>query len=118
MKLKVNDKVLVTAGKDKGLTGVVKKVYPRLNKVLVEGVNKYTKHVKPMQGRAGDKIKVERPLHTASVAIINDEGKADRVGYKIAKDGSKVRIFKKTGKAITQTTAKVKKTAKKEVKKK
>ncbi len=117
MKLKVNDKVLVTAGKDKGLTGVVKRVYPKLNKVLVEGVNKYTKHIKPMQGRSGDKIKVERPLHTASVAIINDKGEADRVGYKIAKDGSKIRIFKKTGKAITTTSKKVKKTTKKTVKK-
>jgi large subunit ribosomal protein L24 len=102
MKFKVNDKVLVTAGKDKGQSGVIKKVYPKQNKVLVEGVNKYSKHIKPVGGRAGDKIRVERPLHTASIAIVNDKGKADRVGYKVAKDGSKARVFKKTGKVIVE----------------
>ena len=118
MKFKVNDKVLVTAGKDKGQSGVIKKVYPKLNKVLVEGVNKYTKHIKPMSGRAGDKIKVERPLHTASIAIINDKGKVDRIGYKVAKDGSKTRVFKKTGKVIAQSTSKTKSTSKSKAKSK
>lgn len=103
MKFKVNDKVLVTAGKDKGKSGVIKKIYPKLDKVLVEGVNKYTKHIKPVAGRAGDKISAERPLYTASIAIINNKGKADRVGYSIAKDGSKSRIYKKTGKIIPET---------------
>lgn len=106
MKLKVNDKVLVTSGKDKGKSGVILKVYPKKDKVLVEGVNKYTKHIKPMSGKAGDKIKVERPLYTASVAILNDKGKADRVGYKVAKDGSKSRVFKKTGEVITEAVHK------------
>ncbi|MBU0974543.1 50S ribosomal protein L24 [Patescibacteria group bacterium] len=102
MKFKINDKVLVTAGKDKGKSGVIKKVYPKLNKILVEGANKYTKHIKPVSGRVGDKIKSERPFHTASIAIINDKGVADRVGFKIAKDGTKSRFFKKTGKVITE----------------
>ena len=103
MKFKVNDKVLVTAGKDKGKSGVIKKVYPKQNKVLVEGANKYTKHIKPMSGRAGDKVRAERPLHTASIAIVNDKGKADRVGFKVALDGTKSRFFKKTGKVITES---------------
>jgi len=102
VKFKLNDKVLITAGKDKGISGVIKKVYPKLNKVLVEGANKYTKHIKPVSGRAGDKIKVERPLHTASIAILNYKGVADRVGFKVAKDGTKSRFFKKTGKIITE----------------
>lgn len=106
MKFKVNDKVLVTAGKDKGQSGVIKKVYPKLNKVLVEGVNKYTKHIRPIAGRAGDKISAERPLHTSSVAIINDKGQADRIGFAVGKDGSKSRIFKKTGKVIKENTEK------------
>ncbi|MCB9813052.1 MAG: 50S ribosomal protein L24 [Pseudomonadales bacterium] len=106
MKFKVNDKVLVTAGKDRGKSGVILKVYPKLEKVLVEGANKYTKHIKPMSGRAGDKIKAERPLHTASVSILNDKNQPDRVGYSIAKDGSKTRIYKKTGKVIVENTPK------------
>lgn len=100
MKFRVNDNVEVTGGKDKGKHGKVLKVYPRENKVLVEGVNMYVKHIKPMQGRSGDKIRRERALHTASVAIMNpDTGKVDRIGYSMI-DGKKVRIFKKTGKQI------------------
>lgn len=106
MKFKVGDEVRVTAGKDKGKTGKILKVDPQSQRVLVEGVNKYTKHIKPMMGRSGDKIVVERFLPTANVAILNDKGEADRIGYKKAKDGSKVRIYKKTGKAIPENTNK------------
>lgn len=102
MKFKVGDKVLVTAGKDKGKSGKIIKVYPNTDRVVVEGVNMYVRHVKPMAGRAGEKIRVERSLYTASVAIINEKDQPDRVGYKIAKDGSKTRIFKKTGTAIQE----------------
>ncbi len=97
MKFKVNDNVQVTAGKDKGKHGKITKVFPKEDKVLVEGVNMYVKHIKPTQGRSGDKIRRERPLHTAKIAIMNpDTGKIDRVGFKIDGD-KKVRIFKKTG---------------------
>lgn len=97
MKFKVNDNVQVTAGKDKGKHGKVTKIFPKEEKVLVEGVNMYVKHIKPMQGRAGDKIRKERPLGLGKVAIMNpDTGKIDRIGYKMV-DGKKVRIFKKTG---------------------
>lgn len=100
MKLKVNDTVLVTGGKDKGKTAKIVKVIPKEDRVVVEGVNMYVKHIKPMQGRAGEKIRRERPLPTANVAIINPEtGKVDRIGYKIDGD-KKVRIFKKTGQEI------------------
>ena len=102
MKFKVGDKVLVTAGKDKGRTGTIIKVDHKSERVIVEGVNKYTKHIKPMMGRAGDKVVVERYLPTAKIAIINDKGKADRIGYKVEKDGSKIRVFKKTGAVITE----------------
>lgn len=102
MKFKVGDKILVTAGKDKGKTGAIVKVDPKSERVLVEGVNKYVKHIKPMSGRAGDKVLVERYLPTAKVAIINDKNQPDRIGYSVAKDGSKVRIFKKTGTVITE----------------
>ncbi|MEP7167611.1 MAG: 50S ribosomal protein L24 [Candidatus Woesebacteria bacterium] len=100
MKLRINDTVIVTAGKDKGKQAKIVKVIPKEDKVVVQGMNMYVKHIKPIQGRSGEKIRKERPMHTASVAILNTEtGKVDRVGYKVV-DGKKVRIFKKTGEEI------------------
>jgi large subunit ribosomal protein L24 len=100
MKLKVNDTVIVTGGKDKGKQGKIVRVIPKEDKVVVQGMNMYVKHIKPIQGRAGEKIRRERPMHTASVAILNSEtGKVDRVGYKVV-DGKKVRVYKKTGAEI------------------
>ncbi len=106
MKFKVGDNVLVTAGKDKGKKGKVLRVFKEVNKVIVEEANLYVKHVKPVGGQPGQRVKRPRPLHTASVAIINNEGKADRIGYKVNKDGSKDRVFKKTGKVIPSPEAK------------
>lgn len=100
MKFRVGDNVEVTSGKDKGKHGKVLRVYPKEGKVLVEGVNMYVRHIKPMQGRSGEKIRRERPLPAANVAIMNpDTGKVDRIGYKVT-NGKKVRVFKKTGKEI------------------
>ncbi len=100
MKFKVGDTVRVTAGKDKGVTGEILAVDATANTVIVQGANLYTKHIKPMAGRAGDKVRRERPLSTAKVALLNDKGELDRVGYVIAKDGTKSRVFRKTGKAV------------------
>ena len=101
MKFKIGDMVLVTGGKDKGKQGKITKVLPEKDRVVVEGMNMYTKHVKKQGERSGEKIRRERPLPTANVAIINPTTKkADRIGYKVAKDGTKVRIFKKTGKEV------------------
>ena len=113
MKFKVGDKVLVTAGKDKGQKGEIIKVLPRQDKVLVQGLNIYSKHIKPMGERAGDRVRRERPLSTAKVAIINDKGQVDRISFKVAKDGSKQRIFKKTGQPVPIAKAKPTKTKKK-----
>lgn len=100
MKFKVNDLVVVTGGKDKGKQAKIVKVLPKEDRVVVQGLNMYVKHIKPMQGRAGEKIRRERPLPTANIAIINPEtGKVDRVGYKVDGD-KKVRVFKKTGQEI------------------
>ena len=101
MKFKVSDIVLVTGGKDKGKQGKVLKLFPKTDRVLVEGVNFYVRHIKKQGQRSGEKIKRERSLPTASVAIINPTTKkADRIGYKLDKSGEKVRIYKKTGRTI------------------
>ena len=103
MKLHRGDIVIVTAGKDKGRQGKILKVFPKTNRVIVEGANIYARHRKPQQGKPGEIIRTERSLHTASVAILNpDTGKVDRIGYQIDKDGSKARIYKKTGKVVKQ----------------
>lgn len=105
MKLKIGDKVLVTAGKDKGKQGQVVRVLSDKDAVVVEGMNMYSRHIKPMMGRDGEKVRMERPLHTAKVAILNDKNEPDRIGYTIAKDGQKTRIFKKTGKVVPEPKA-------------
>ncbi len=101
MKFKVGDEVIVTSGKDKGLQGKILRVYPEAEKVVVQGANMYTRNYKPMMGQAGRRERKERPLATAKVAIWNaDTKQVDRIGYQTEKDGTKVRVFKKTGKKI------------------
>ncbi|MDQ5951614.1 MAG: large subunit ribosomal protein [Patescibacteria group bacterium] len=109
MKFKVGDTVLVTGGKDKGVKGKVVRVFPQEETVIVENANMYTRHIKPMGGRAGEKMRLPRPLPTAKVAIVNDKGEADRIGYEVAKDGTKNRVFKKTGASIPEPKTEAKK---------
>lgn len=97
MKFKVGDQIIVTGGKDKGKKGVIAQVIPTEDRVLVEGVNMYVKHVKPQGERAGQRMSLPRPLPTAKIAVLNDAGQADRIGYQMTKDGQKTRIFKKSG---------------------
>ena len=111
MKLKIGDKVLVTAGKDKGKKSEVIAVFPKENKVAVKDVNLYFKHIKPMMDRKGEKIRRERPMSVAKVAILNDKDQPDRVAYKVTASGSKERVFKKSGQTIKEQ--KSTKTAKK-----
>jgi len=102
MKFKVGDQVLVTGGKDKGKKSSIVRVIPDRNRVVVEGVNMYVKHVRSQGERPGEKVKRERPLPLANIAIINDKGQADRIGYKVMKNGDKVRIFRKTNKEVPE----------------
>lgn len=113
MKFKVGDKVRVTSGKDKGKDGEVVRVLPEKNQVILAGLNMYVKHRRPMAGQAGQKLRLERPLPTAKIAILNDKGQPDRVGYQVAKDGSKTRVFKKSGATVPEAKQETKKKAKK-----
>ena len=100
MKFRVGDKVLVTGGKDKGVKSEITLVVPTQNRVTVKGANLYTKHIKPYNGRAGERVRRERPLPVANVAILNEKGQVDRIGFKISKTGEKQRVFKKTGSVV------------------
>src|SRR5690606_4530646 len=73
MRIKKGDTVIVTAGKDKGVTGKVIAAYPRQRKVLVEGVNRITKHVKPVQtargSQSGGLVHQEAPVDVSNVML-------------------------------------------------
>jgi large subunit ribosomal protein L24 len=101
-KIHKGDQIIVNAGKDKGKRGIVTHVLDT-DQVLVEGVNVAKKHAKPnpMKGIAGGIVSKEMPIHISNVALFNaTTQKADRVGYKVLKDGSKVRVFKSNGEAV------------------
>ena len=101
-KIHKGDQVIVNTGKDKGKRGVVSLVLDA-DKVLVEGINLAKKHAKPnpMKGITGGIIAKEMPIHVSNVALFNAATqKADRVGYKMLKDGSKIRVFKSNGEAV------------------
>ena len=101
-KIKREDEVIVLTGKDKGKCGVVQKVLGD-NKLLVSGINMMKKHQRPnpQLGVAGGIVEKEAAIQVSNVAIYNPSTKqADRVGFKVAEDGSKTRIFKSSGEAI------------------
>ncbi|WP_372610389.1 50S ribosomal protein L24 [Halomonas sp.] len=96
-KIKRDDDVVVIAGKDKGKRGNVKRVLE--NRFVVSGVNMIKRHTKPnpMAGNQGGIVEREASIHASNVAIFNSEtGKADRVGFQVKEDGTKVRIYKST----------------------
>ena len=98
MRIVKGDKVVVIAGKDKGKTGVVQAVYPKVNKVVVEGVNVHKKHKKPtQQAPEGSVVEMYVPIDASNVVIVDPKTKkASRVGY-IEEKGKKVRISKASG---------------------
>ena len=100
--VKTGDRVVITAGKDKGKQGNIKKSIPSESKVIVEGANMVTKATKanPAYGIQGGLIKREAPLDSSNVMIICPAcEKATRVAHKIV-DGKKVRVCKKCGESL------------------
>ena len=101
MKIKKGDEVVVLTGRDKGAKGKVLSVVSEKLRVVVQGVNVVTKHQKPTQVSPGGIQKKEMSIHVSNVAIADPKsGEATRIGYKILKDGKKVRVAKKSGETI------------------
>ena len=98
-KIKKGDKVVVLAGKNRGAEGEILAVYPKDDRVLVAGVNIVAKHQKQTATERGGIIRREAPIHVSNVALLH-EGERTRVGFKIADDGKKVRVAKRTGAVI------------------
>ena len=96
MKVKVGDKVLVIAGKDKGKEGKVIKTYKKLDKVVVEGLNMVKKHSKPRTTEdKGGIFDIEAPIHVSNVKVINNN-KEEKAKVKEVKTSEKKVTKKKT----------------------
>ena len=95
-KIKKGDEVIVKTGKDKGRRGTVLQIFED-ERVLVEGVNLAKKHIKPNPniGEMGGIKDKAMPLDISNVLVFNPKTKkGERVGFRVEKDGSKVRVFK------------------------
>jgi large subunit ribosomal protein L24 len=99
MRIKKGDTVQVIAGKDKGKTGEVIRTLPYENRVVVEGINLRTRHVKPTQeGESGRILTEEASVHASNVMLYSTSKKvASRVEIVVDKEGNKKRRLKKTG---------------------
>jgi large subunit ribosomal protein L24 len=96
MKIRKNDQVLIIVGKNKGKKGKVLRVFPVLEKVLIEGANLVKKHHRPRrQGEKGQVIEMPKPLHVSNVKLICPKcGAPARIGYKLV-ENNKFRMCKK-----------------------
>ena len=100
MKLRKGDTVVVIAGKDKGTEGVVERVFPKQDKVIVSGVNTAARHQKARRANEqGGIIDRDMPIHVSNVALVH-KGKPVRVGYRVDKGGKKQRIARPSGEVI------------------
>lgn len=103
IRLKKGDAVIVRSGSEKGRTGKVVAVHPRLNKVTVEGINVAKRHVKPTKtSPRGGIVEVTRPIWVSKVGIVDAarKNKPSRIGIKIDKNGKKQRYLKGSNKEI------------------
>ena len=100
MKLKKGDTVEVITGKDKGKQGEIAFVFPKTNRIIVNGINVASKHQRPQRANdPGGIIEKDMPLDASNVMLVH-KGKKVRVGYQIQDDGTKVRVARPSGEVI------------------
>jgi large subunit ribosomal protein L24 len=102
LKIKVDDEVVITTGRDKGKRGKITRILG--GKVVVAGVNVAKRHQKPVPQRnvTGGIVEKELPIDASNVAIWNPKTqKADKVGVRLDDGGKKIRVFKSTQEAIS-----------------
>lgn len=100
-RIRKGDRVIVTAGKDKGKQGEVVRVAG--DKVIVSNINIIKRHTKPnpQAGQPGGVIEREAPIHISNVMLFNPaSGKGERIGFKVLEDGRKLRVFRSSGEAV------------------
>ncbi len=100
-KIKKGDEVIVLTGKDKGKKGEVTKMITAQSRAVVQGINLVKRHTRQTQTEKGGIITKEASIHISNLALIDPKsGAATKVGYKVEKDGTKVRISRASGEAI------------------
>ena len=107
MRIKTDDQVIITSGKDAGKTGRVVRTDPKKRRVYVEGLNMIKRHERPRSSgdltnaQAGGIIEKEGPIHVSNVMLLDPkDNKATRVGVRRDDGGKRVRFAKRTGTAI------------------
>ena len=100
-KIRKGDRVVVTAGRDKGKRGEVRQVMPTEGRAIVAGVNLVRRHTRQTAQTEGGIITTESTIHLSNLAILDPKtGKPTRVGFKILDDGRKVRVARRSGDLI------------------
>jgi large subunit ribosomal protein L24 len=100
-KIKKGDKVVVLAGRDKGRSGEVLQVFPKLDRAVVNGINTVKRHQRQTAQQEGGIISKAAPIHLSNLALADPkDGKPTRVGFKSLDDGRKVRVAKRSGEVI------------------
>ncbi len=100
-RIRKGDRIVVTAGKDKGKQGEIVRVLG--DKVVVSNVNIIKRHTKPnpQAGQPGGVIEREAPIHISNVMLFNPaSGKGERISIKVLEDGRKLRVFRSSGEAV------------------
>jgi large subunit ribosomal protein L24 len=100
-KIRKGDRVIVTAGRDKGKRGEVRQVMPDDGRAIVAGVNLVRRHTRQTAQTEGGIISKESTIHLSNLAIVDPKtNKPTRVGFKVLDDGRKVRVAKGSGDLI------------------
>lgn len=96
------DMVQIIAGNDKGKVGEIMIVYPKRDKVLVQGINRVYRHLRPSrQSPQGGRIQKEMPVHISNVLPLDPKtNQPTRVGFRVQEDGTKERFAKKSGESL------------------
>ena len=101
LKIKKGDSVVVIAGRDKGRTGEVLRVFPAESRLIVQGVHIAKRHTRPRMGEPGGIVEKELTIHISNIAHIDPQsGRPTRVGYRVLGDGRKVRLARRSGEVI------------------
>ncbi len=100
-RIRKGDRVVVLSGRDKGRGGEVLKMLPAEGRAIVQGVNSVRRHQKQSQTQEGGIISKELPIDLSNLALEDPkDGKPTRIGFKVLKDGKKVRFAKRSGEVI------------------
>ena len=99
-KLKKGDRVVVIAGRDKGVEGEIERVIPSEGRAVVSGVNTVIRHTRQSQTSQGGRVPKAMPIDLSNIALVDpEEGGPTRVGFRM-EEGKKVRFAKKSGVTI------------------